>query len=296
MTEIREAIKVELMNDQNIIVEEHHQDIHNQLPLFQPDADHEQSGLNLCVSLPFIQKLIAEMVGTYFLVFAGCAAVAVNLERDNTTSFSSSLLAIALTWGIAVMVMIYAVGHISGAHFNPAVTIAFATCNTFPWNQVPGYIIAQVAGSTMASGSLMLIFNGGKELKDHFVGTIPSGSDLQSLGLEFITTFYLMFVIYALSTDNRSSKVNAGLAIGATVSANILFAGPISGASMNPARSLGPAIVWSRGKGLWIYMVGPTFGAIAGAWVYHFLKLSNRSFCFTFVDKRLQTSWKAKCK
>ncbi|KAF4382292.1 hypothetical protein F8388_016302 [Cannabis sativa] len=222
-----------------------------------------------CVSVPFIQKLLAEVLGTYFLVFAGCASVVVNLAEDKVVTFPG----ISIVWGLVVMVMVYSVGHISGAHFNPAVTIAFATTRRFPLKQVPAYVLAQVLGSTLASGTLRLLFTG---KQDHFFGTLPTGSDMQSFVLEFVITFYLMFVVSGVSTDNRAIGELAGLAVGSTVLLNVMFAGPISGASMNPARSLGPAIVASRYKGLWIYLVSPTLGAIAGAWVYNLIRFTNK--------------------
>ncbi|XP_052182600.1 aquaporin NIP1-1-like [Diospyros lotus] len=227
------------------------------------------SGATCSLSVPFAQKLIAEVLGTYFVVFAGCGAVVVNLDSDKAVSFPG----ISIVWGLVVMVMVYSVGHISGAHFNPAVTLAFATCKRFPWKQVPTYIFAQVLGSTLASGTLRLIFNGEQ---DHFAGTLPAGSDAQSFVLEFIITFYLMFVISGVATDNRAIGELAGLAVGATVLLNVMFAGPISGASMNPARSLGPAIVSNHYKGIWIYIVAPTSGAISGAWVYNIIRFTEK--------------------
>ncbi|GJU81528.1 aquaporin NIP1-1-like protein isoform X1 [Tanacetum coccineum] len=220
-------------------------------------------------TVPFLQKLLAEVLGTYFVIFAGCAAVVVNTDKDKIVS----LPGISIVWGLVVMVMVYSVGHISGAHFNPAVTIAFASCNRFPLKQVPAYVAAQVLGSTLASGTLRLIFNG---RQDHFAGTLPVGSDLQSLVLEFIITFYLMFVISGVATDNRAIGELAGLAVGATVLLNVMFAGPISGASMNPARSLGPAIVSSEYRSIWIYMLGPIAGAISGAWVYNIIRFTDK--------------------
>ncbi|PIN21907.1 Aquaporin (major intrinsic protein family) [Handroanthus impetiginosus] len=220
-------------------------------------------------TVPFIQKIIAETLGTYFLIFAGCAAVVVNNDRNKVVT----LPGISIVWGLVVMVMIYSVGHISGAHFNPAVTIAFATCKRFPWKQVPAYIVAQVVGATLASGTLRLLFSGPH---DHFAGTLPTGTDVQSLVVEFIITFYLMFVISGVATDNRAIGELAGLAVGATILLNVMFAGPISGASMNPARSLGPAIVSSKYRGLWIYLLGPTAGAIAGAWVYNIIRFTDK--------------------
>ncbi|KAL0011453.1 hypothetical protein SO802_006561 [Lithocarpus litseifolius] len=221
------------------------------------------------VSMPFMQKLIAEAVGTYFLIFVGCAAVVVNLDKDKVVTMPG----IAIVWGLAVMVLVYSVGHISGAHFNPAVTIAFATCKRFPAKQVPAYIAAQVLGSTLASGTLRLLFNG---QQNRFPGTLPAGANMQSFVIEFIITFYLMFVISGVSTDNRAIGELAGLAVGATVLLNVMFSGPITGASMNPARSLGPAIVHSEYRGIWIYMVAPILGAISGAWVYNVIRYTDK--------------------
>ncbi|KAL8113129.1 aquaporin NIP1-1-like [Apium graveolens] len=229
---------------------------------------HNESSASI-LTLAFMQKVIAEMLGTYFVIFAGEAAVTVNLAKSNVVT----LPGISIVWGLAVMVMVYSVGHISGAHFNPAVTIAFATCKRFPWKEVTPYIFAQVSGSTLASGTLRLIFNG---KQDEFSGTLPSGSELQSFVLEFVITFYLMFVISGVATDNRAIGELAGLAVGATIVVNVMIAGPISGASMNPARSLGPAIVSSIYRGIWIYMVAPIAGAIAGAWVYNIIRFTNK--------------------
>ncbi|KAJ7968787.1 Aquaporin NIP1-1 like [Quillaja saponaria] len=221
-------------------------------------------------TVPFIQKVLAEVLGTYFLIFAGCAAVVVNSDENKVVT----LPGIAIVWGLAVMVLVYSVGHISGAHFNPAVTIAFATTKRFEWKQVPAYLSAQILGSTLASGTLRLIFQGNQ---NQFAGTLPSGSDLQSFVVEFIITFYLMFVISGVATDNRAIGELAGIAVGSTVLLNVMFAGPITGASMNPARSLGPAIVHTKYNGIWIYLIAPTLGAIAGAWVYNVIRYTNKS-------------------
>ncbi|KAJ0623325.1 putative major intrinsic protein [Helianthus annuus] len=242
-------------------------DGHHVVTLNEEDQTHTTTSCFPSVS--FLQKLIAEVLGTYFVIFAGCAAVVVNTDKDKVIG----LPGISIVWGLVVMVMVYSVGHISGAHFNPAVTIAFASCNRFPVKQVPAYVAAQVLGSTLASGTLRLIFNG---RQDHFAGTLPAGSDLQSLVLEFIITFYLMFVISGVATDNRAIGELAGLAVGATVLLNVMFAGPISGASMNPARSLGPAIVSKEYRGIWVYMLGPTAGAISGAWVYNIIRFTDK--------------------
>lgn len=172
-------------------------------------------------------QLVAEVLGTYFMIFAGCMAVVVNMNKDKTVTHPG----ISIVWGFVVMANIYSLGHISGAHFNPSVTIAFAICKRFPWKQVfiyfhsqflssvflpnlvnqlfnlqlmyqvPAYIASQVLGSTMAAGTIRLLFQG-KE--DHFVGTSPAGSNIQAFVIEFIITFYLMFVVSGVSTDNRA--------------------------------------------------------------------------------------------
>ncbi|XP_010518828.1 PREDICTED: aquaporin NIP1-2 [Tarenaya hassleriana] len=230
----------------------------------------------LSVSVPFLQKLMAEVLGTYFLIFAGCAAVAVNAQKEKVVT----LTGISIVWGLAVMVLVYSVGHISGAHFNPAVTLAFATCRRFPLKQVPAYLIAQVLGSTLAAATLRLMFDlrhdvcSGKH--DVFVGTLPSGSNLQSFGIEFIITFYLMFIISGVATDNRAIGELAGMAVGATVLLNVLFAGAVSGASMNPARTLGPAIVFGCYRGIWVYFAGPILGAVSGAWIYNMVRYTDK--------------------
>ncbi|GAV85529.1 MIP domain-containing protein [Cephalotus follicularis] len=172
------------------------------------------------------------------------------------------------------MVMVYATGHISGAHFNPAVTITFAIFRHFPFTQVPVYIVAQVVGSVLASFTLCLLFDVKEE--DYF-GTVPVGSNVQSLVLEIIISFLLMFIISGVATDNRSIGELAGIAVGMTVILNVFVAGPVSGASMNPARSLGPAVVMRVYKGLWVYMAGPLCGTILGGFAYNLIRLTDKS-------------------
>nr|XP_043621978.1 aquaporin NIP1-1-like [Erigeron canadensis] len=219
-----------------------------------------------------LRQFIAELLGTYFMVFAGCGVVVVDTEKNNLIGQPG----IAIVWGLVVMVNVYSVGHISGAHFNSAVTIAFASCKRFPLKSVPGYIIAQVLGSTLACGTLRLLFH---KKSNNLGATIPMGSDLQSLVLEFIITFFLMFVISSVATDDRAVGEAAGLVIGSTILLNAMFAGPISGASMNPARTLGPAIVSNEYRGLWVYMLGPTAGAVAGAWAYNIIRFTDKPLC-----------------
>ncbi|KAL4367558.1 hypothetical protein GQ457_05G028050 [Hibiscus cannabinus] len=225
-------------------------------------------------TVPFMQKVTisdGRGVGDIFLDICWlCIGGGVNVNNEKVVS----LPGIAIVWGLAVMVLVYSVGHISGAHFNPAVTIAFATCKRFPLKQVPAYITAQVFGSTMAAGTLRLLFSG---THDVFAGTSPQGSDLQAFVMEFIITFYLMFIISGVATDNRAIGELAGLAVGATCCLMCcLFAGPVTGASMNPARSLGPAIVWDQYKGIWIYLTAPIIWAVSGAWTYNAVRYTDK--------------------
>ncbi|XP_077242455.1 putative aquaporin NIP-type [Tasmannia lanceolata] len=217
----------------------------------------------------FTQKLIAEIIGTYFVIFAGCGSVAVNKIYGEVT-----FPGICVTWGLIVMVLVYSVGHISGAHFNPAVTISHAIFQRFPLMEVPWYIAAQVLGSTLASGTLALVFYESKP--EHFFGTVPAGSNVQSFIIEIIISFLLMFVISGVATDSRAIGELAGLAVGSTITLNVFVGGPISGASMNPARTLGPAIVMHHYKGVWVYMVGPVIGTIGGAFVYNLIRFTKK--------------------
>ncbi|XP_042498328.1 probable aquaporin NIP-type [Macadamia integrifolia] len=215
------------------------------------------------------QKFIAEVIGTYFVIFAGCGSVVANKMYGGSVTFPG----ICVTWGLIVMVMVYSVGHISGAHFNPAVTLTFAIFRHFPWGQVPLYMLAQVLGSIFASGTLSLVFD---VKPKHFFGTTPTGTDLQSLAIEIVISFLLMFVISGVAMDNRAIGELAGIAVGMTIMLNVFVAGPVSGASMNPARSLGPAIVMHTYKGLWVYILGPPIGTILGALAYNLIRFTDK--------------------
>lgn len=219
-------------------------------------------------SVVIIQKVIAEVIGTYFVIFTGCGAVAVNKIYGSVT-----FPGICVVWGLIVMVMVYSVGHISGAHFNPAVTLTFALFRRFPFSWVPIYIGAQVMGSLLASCTLDLML---EVTPEAFFGTVPVGSNLQSLVLEITITFLLMFVVSGVSTDDRAVGELGGIVVGMTILLNVFVAGPISGASMNPARSIGPAIVKRQFKGLWVYIVGPLVGAVAGGFSYNLLRFTNK--------------------
>ncbi len=207
--------------------------------------------------------LAAEFVGTFALVFAGCGAIMVDAKTH-----ALGHVGVAITFGLVIMVMIYAVGHISGAHFNPAVSFAFALSRHFPWPRLLGYSLAQVLGAICAAALL----RGSLGDIAHVGATLPSGSQAQSFLWELVLSFFLMFVIMAVATDTRAVGEAAAIAIGGTVALDAMFGGPISGASMNPARSLGPALVSGELHALWIYLLAPLVGASLGALAYQFIR------------------------
>ncbi len=210
-----------------------------------------------------MKKYVAEFLGTYALVFAGTGAIII----DQETHGSITHVGVAITFGLIVMSMIYALGDISGAHLNPAVSIAFAAAKKFPVKELAPYIVSQLSGAVAASFTLKYLFP-----DNQFLGaTIPAGSDPQSFILEFILTFFLMLVIINVAKGSKEQGMFAGLAIGSVVALEAMFAGPICGASMNPARSFGPAVVSGHTQHIWIYLVATTLGAIAAVPVWGFL-------------------------
>lgn len=210
-----------------------------------------------------MNKYTAEFIGTFALVFAGTGAIIVN----DLTNGAVSHVGISLTFGLVVTAMIYAVGDISGAHLNPAVTLGFWMKRTFPGRQVFPYLISQCAGALQASAILHYLFAQHSTLG----ATIPSGSTMQSFVLEIILTFFLMFVILNVATDAKEKGLMAGVAVGATVALDALFGGPISGASMNPARSLAPALISGHIESLWVYLTAPIIGAFIAVWICKYL-------------------------
>lgn len=201
-----------------------------------------------------MKNYIVELQGTFFLVFTGTGAIIVN----TITGDALGHVGVAVTWGLIVMTLIYANGDISGAHMNPAVTIAFWAAKRLKGKEVIPYMLAQLLGAIAASLLLSYLFPGDKYLGS----TLPSGEWHKSFILEIIITFLLMYVILNVSTGAKEKGIMAGSAIGATVGLAAMFAGPVSGASMNPARSIAPAMVSGHTESLWIYIVATTIGAL----------------------------------
>jgi MIP family channel proteins len=215
-----------------------------------------------------LRLLAAEFVGTFALVFAGCGAVMVDAKTH-----ALGHVGVAFTFGLVIMAMIYAVGHISGAHFNAAVTFAFALSRHFPWSRAVGYWTAQLLGALTAA----LILRGSLGDIAHVGATLPSGSQAQSFLWELVMTFFLMFVIMAVATDTRAVGEAAAIAIGGTIGLDAMFGGPISGASMNPIRSTAPALVSGDLHALWLYIIAPILGASLGALTYQFIRSEHSS-------------------
>lgn len=211
-----------------------------------------------------MNKCIAELIGTFALVFCGTGAIVINQQSGGVITH----VGIAITFGFIVMAMIYSLGDISGAHMNPAVTIAFTIAKRFQLKQVLPYIISQLAGAFLASATLHYLFPANEILGS----TLPAGTEMQSFILEFILTFFLMLVIINVATGSKEQGMFAGLVIGSTILLEAMFAGPICGASMNPARSISPAIVSGHLEHLWIYIVAPIAGAAFAIPVFKILQ------------------------
>ena len=208
---------------------------------------------------------MAEAFATFTLVFAGCGAIVVNSERGGSLGETG----IAAAFGLAIMVMIYATGHLSGAHINPAVTVAFTSTRHFPVRDAVAYIPSQVAGAVAGAAMLRLAWEG---TPANLGATMPSVGVGAALAYEFVMTAFLMFVLMAVATDMRAIGATAAIAIGGTVALDALFGGGVTGASMNPARSFGPALLASEWTDFWIYLLAPVTGALAGAFLYSLVR------------------------
>src|SRR3954449_8338240 len=216
-----------------------------------------------------LRRSVAEGMAAFALVFAGCGAVVTNATHQNTLGS----VGVSLVFGLVIMVMIYATGHLSGAHINPAVTIAFTITRHFPGRDAVAYIAAQLAGAT--TGALLLLAAWSSKPAE-LGATVPSVGTGTALLYEIVLTAFLMFVIIAVATDTRAVGAAAAIAIGGAVGLDALFGGPITGASMNPARSFGPALASGTWTHFWIYIAGPVIGAALGAFAYQFIRTPAR--------------------
>lgn len=217
-----------------------------------------------------VQVSLAEIVGTFVLVFAGTAvAVAASLNRPIAGAPLTSL-AVGLTFGLVLAAIVAALGHVSGAHFNPAVTIGLAVAGKFPWNRVVLYWIAQFVGAILAGLAVWATFGDAARLGPALGATFPTaGTSVgQAFLMEALITFILVFVIMGVATDDRAGKVIAPLAIGFALGVAVLIGGPVSGGAANPARALGPMIVAAKFTAFWVYLLAPLVGGAVAALIY----------------------------
>jgi aquaporin NIP len=210
-----------------------------------------------------IRKSVAEIIGTFALVFCGTGAIII----DNVSKGGVTHVGVAITFGLIVMAMIYGLGDVSGAHLNPAVSIAFTLAGRLPLKSLGIYVASEIVGAFLASLTLRLLFP-----TDELLGTtLPAGSAGQSFVLEFLLTFFLMLVIMGVATGSKEQGLFAGIAIGSVILLEAMFAGPICGASMNPARSLAPAVVSGHLENIWVYLIAPVIGAALAIPIWKFL-------------------------
>ena len=207
------------------------------------------------------RRCFAEALATFALVFAGCGAIVLDSERDGSLGSTG----IAAAFGLVIMAMVYATGHLSGAHINPAVSVAFSATRHFPLRDAAAYVPSQLIGAVAGALLLRIVWKG---TPADLGATVPSVGVGSALVYEGVMTAFLMFVVMAVATDARAIGAAAAIAIGGTVALDALFGGAVTGASMNPARSFGPALVSGQWQDFWLYGVGPTLGALAGAFAY----------------------------
>ena len=214
---------------------------------------------------PLLRRVAAEAIAAFALVFAGCGAIIADARSDGALG----VVGVGFVFGLAIMTMVYATGHLSGAHINPAVTIAFTLTRHFPLRDALAYIPAQLVGATGAAGVLYAAWT---DKPAHLGATVPSVGAGQAFLYEALLTAFLMFVIMAVATDARAVGASAAIAIGGVIALDALFGGTVTGASMNPARSFGPALVSGEWHDFWVYALAPPLGAIVGAVAYQFVR------------------------
>jgi MIP family channel proteins len=219
--------------------------------------------------MPLSRRCFAELIGTFVLVTGGCGVVLVN-QATATASEPGvvTLVGVALVWGLLVMSLASALGDLSGCHINPAVTIGFAVAGRFPWKEVVPYIAAQVVGAFAA----ILFLKGLFPTSTTLAATTPDGDPWRSFALEIFLTWFLMLAVLGVSTGAKEKGVTAALVVGGVIALEVLFGGPISGASMNPARSLAPAVVSGKVEVVWLYLIAPTLGAVLAVPTYSLLR------------------------
>jgi MIP family channel proteins len=220
-------------------------------------------------TLPVARRALAEALATFALVFAGCGAIVADASYDGALG----AVGVALTFGLIIMVMIYATGHLSGAHINPAVTVAFTLTRHFPPREAVVYVAAQLSGAVAGALLLLAVW---PDQPAALGATVPSVGAASAFAYELVLTAIMMFVIMAVATDTRAVGAAAAIAIGGTVGLDALFGGPVTGASMNPARSFGPALVAGEWTDFWLYVAGPVAGAALGALAYQLVRGAPR--------------------
>jgi aquaporin NIP len=220
-------------------------------------------------SLPLWRRSLAESLAAFALVFAGCGAIVANARYEGTLG----TVGVGVVFGLVIMVMVYATGHLSGAHINPAVTTAFALTRHLPGRDALAYVIAQLSGATLGALLLLAVW---PDQPAQLGATLPSVGEGSAFVYEAVLTALLMFVIMAVATDTRAVGAAAAIAIGGTVGLDAIFGGPVTGASMNPARSFGPALAAGEWHDFWLYVLGPLVGAAFGAFAYQLIRGEQR--------------------
>src|SRR5918995_4784020 len=240
----------------------------------QTDDEGEQSGGlygSQLDSSNLMGSAVAELIGTFILIYTGCAvAVAAILQRPTAGPGIYDSLAVALAFGLALVVIVAAIGHVSGAHVNPAITLALAVTKKFSWQYVPIYLGAQLLGALLGAVAVWITYGGAAQEAASLAATFPTDGvgDLQALVVEILVTFILVFVVISVATDERAPAGVAPLAVCLALACRVLVAGPITRGSLKPARTLGPMVMAGQFTAVWVYVVGPIVGAVLAALVY----------------------------